>query len=194
MKVGVLAFQGDVIEHIGATEAAAAKLKLQCSVCGVRTAKGLEGLDALIIPGGESTTMYKLCAREGMLDKMRGIRALFGTCAGAIMLARIIHNEEKGQGTLGLMDIVVDRNAYGCQAESFEEDIGTALGKVHAVFIRAPRIRSVGEGVEVLASRGREILACEQKSGDKYYMAACFHPELTTSVFHERLLVAVRRA
>src|SRR4030095_3714732 len=119
MKVGVLAFHGDVIEHIDATEAAAKKLSLSCEIVQVRTKKDLEGLRALIIPGGESTNFYKLCLREGMLEDMKKVKNIFGTCAGAIMLAKKIHNIEEGQKTLELMDIEVDRNAYGRQADSF---------------------------------------------------------------------------
>lgn len=188
MRVGVLAFHGDVIEHIRASRAAAEKLSLECQVVQVRTKKGLEGLDCLIIPGGESTNIYKLLAREGMSEEIRRVRCIFGTCAGAIMLSKTIHNTEEGQKTLGLMDIEVDRNAYGRQSESFEDDIETALGPVHAVFIRAPRIRSTGPGVAVLAERDGEAVACEQESVSCYYLAACFHPELTTTIFHERFL------
>jgi 5'-phosphate synthase pdxT subunit len=187
----VLAFHGDVVEHVRATEAAARKTSLSCQVAEVRAADDLERLSGLILPGGESTNFYKLCVREKMLERMKSVPAIFGTCAGAIMLAKSIHNSEAGQGTLGLMDIEVDRNAYGRQAASFEEDIRTELGRVHAVFIRAPRIRSVGSGVRVLAERGGEPVACEQRSGGAYLLATCFHPELTTTKFHERFLRAL---
>lgn len=192
MHVGVLAFQGDVAEHIQATKAAAVRLGLSCSVSSVRTSKGLDGLDALIIPGGESTTFYKLCLEEDMLDKLKGIRNIFGTCAGAVMLAREIRNEEEGQMTLELMDISVDRNAYGRQAESFEEELKTRLGRINAVFIRAPRITRTGKGVLPLAKRGAETVACSQRAGSSFYMAACFHPELSTTLFHERFLKEIR--
>lgn len=188
MRVGVLAYHGDVIEHVRATESAARKLGLRCDVVEVREQKGLDSLDGLIIPGGESTNFYKLMVRDGLFQGIKEIRNIFGTCAGAIMLARDIGNKEEGQVTLGLMDIEVDRNAYGRQSESFEDDIETALGPMHAVFIRAPKIREVGQSVKVLARRGNDIIACEQKSGGSYYLAACFHPELTTTKFHERFL------
>jgi len=195
MEVGVLGFQGSVTEHIAATKEAARKLGITCRVSEVRTAAGLAGLDGLIIPGGESTTMYKLCEREGMLEAMRKARGIFGTCAGAIMLAEKIHNEEEDQKTLGLMDIEVDRNAYGRQAESFEERLAVRLGPqgtepvmINAIFIRAPRIRSVGAGIKVLAERKGEAVACEQRIGKRYYLAACFHPELSTTLFHEHFL------
>ncbi|MFN7991264.1 MAG: pyridoxal 5'-phosphate synthase glutaminase subunit PdxT [Candidatus Micrarchaeia archaeon] len=190
MRIGILAFHGDVAEHARATEAAAKKLRLTCEVKLVRTKKDLEGLDGIILPGGESTNFYKLIVREGMLEAIRSVRCIFGTCAGAIMLAKAIRNKEEGQETLALMDIEIDRNAYGRQAESFEDDIDTSLGPVHAVFIRAPRIRSLGPAVRVLARRGEEAVACEQSS----YMAACFHPELTTTKFHEHFLEAVQRS
>ncbi len=171
-----------------ATLAAAEKTRIACTVAEVRTAAELGGLSGLILPGGESTNFYKLCQREGMLEPMRGVPAIFGTCAGAIMLAKSIHNAEEGQETLGLMDIDIDRNAYGRQSESFEEDIDTALGRVHAVFIRAPRIRRImSPDVAVLAQRSGEPIACEQRAGG-YYLATCFHPEFTTSLFHERFL------
>ncbi|HSB46411.1 MAG TPA: pyridoxal 5'-phosphate synthase glutaminase subunit PdxT [Candidatus Bilamarchaeum sp.] len=192
MRIGVLAFHGDVIEHVRAAEAAASGLSLECAVCEVRTKEGLGNLDGLIIPGGESTNFYKLIQREGMLEGIRKIRCIFGTCAGAIMLAKSIHNIEEGQKTLALMDIEIDRNAYGRQSESFEDDIDTKLGKIHAVFIRAPRIRSVGEGVSILAERNGEAVACEQETAGGYYLAACFHPELTTTKFHAHFLKKAR--
>ncbi len=188
LRIGVLAFHGDVIEHIRATREAAEKARMACQAVEVRTAGGLAGLSGLIIPGGESTSFYKLCMREGMFERMKGVPAIFGTCAGAIMLAKRIHNEEKGQMTLGLMDIEVDRNAYGRQSESFEEDISTELGAMRAVFIRAPRIRSVGDSVAVLSRRDGEPIACEQAAGGRYYLATCFHPEFTTTKFHEHFL------
>lgn len=190
-KIGVLAFHGDVAEHARATQAAAERIGTACDIIGARTAGDLEGLSGLIIPGGESTNLYKLCVREGMLGLMREVPAIFGTCAGAIMLAKRVRHAEEGQGTLGLMDIEADRNAYGRQADSFEEDIDTALGRVHAVFIRAPRIRSFGKGVRVLASRGGEAVACEQRTARNYLLAACFHPELSTTAFHERFLAGL---
>jgi pyridoxal 5'-phosphate synthase pdxT subunit len=191
MEIGVLAFQGSVIEHTKTVQEAARMLGIECRVAEVRTKSALESLDGLIIPGGESTTMYKLCEREGMLEAMREVPALFGTCAGAIMLAKRIHNEEAGQKTLALMDIEIDRNAYGTQTESFEETIETALGRINAVFIRAPRIKSIGAGVLTLAKRGSEVVACEQRAGKRYYLAACFHPELSTTLFHAHFIRAL---
>lgn len=188
LKVGVLAFQGDVKEHIEAVENSARKLKLKAEVIPVRTRESLRSLDALIIPGGESTTLQKLCEREGMFEGMKKIRNIFGTCAGAILLAKNISNKEEGQKTLSLMDIKIDRNAYGRQGESFEQEIETKLGEINAVFIRAPKISSMGKGVSMLAASGNKVLACEQNKSGKYYLASCFHPELTTTLFHEYFL------
>lgn len=92
-----------------------------------------------------------------------------------------------------LMDIEIDRNAYGRQTESFEKDIKTSLGDVHAVFIRAPRIKKVGKDVKILAVNEKEIIACEQRIGKNYYLAACFHPELTSTMFHEYFIKKVYR-
>ena len=189
MRVGVLALQGGVSEHMDVTGRAAERLKIGCEAVPVRTAAELKGLHGLILPGGESTTLAKLCAREGMFEAMKCIPAIFGTCAGAIMLAKAMANGETEQKTLGLMDISVDRNAYGQQSESFEETLKTKLGTVNAVFIRAPRITRTGPGVSVLAERNGGPVACEQTlSQGRYLLATCFHPELSTTVFHEHFL------
>lgn len=193
-KIGVLAFHGDVTEHINATLQAAKKLKLPLEVLSVRTQKDLSHIDGLIIPGGESTTLYKLCEREGMWEKMKKIRYIFGTCAGAIMLAKAIHNKENDQKTLELMDIEIDRNAYGKQTESFEKPIKTNLGNIQAIFIRAPKIKSLGKGLKILAKDGKEIIACQQEGKNGNFLAACFHPELTTTVFHEYFLRQIYRS
>jgi 5'-phosphate synthase pdxT subunit len=145
----------------------------------------LTNLIGLIIPGGESTNFYKLCEMEKMWGELKQVNSIFGTCAGAIMLAKTIKHKEIGQQTLELMDITIDRNAYGRQTNSFEAKIKTSLGNIKAVFIRAPKITAIGRGVKVLAKNGREVVACEQKLGKKFYLAACFHPELTTTTFHE---------
>lgn len=187
-RIGVLSFHGDVLEHINTTLQAAKNLKLKVEVSPVRTLSDLTSLDGLIIPGGESTTLYKLCLRENMFTQMKKIKAIFGTCAGAIMLAKHIQNKSEGQKTLELMDIEIDRNAYGAQTDSFEKKIKTTLGTIQAVFIRAPRIKNVGTNVIILAKNGEEIIACEETQGKNYYLAACFHPELTTTIFHEHFL------
>ncbi|MCR4277203.1 MAG: pyridoxal 5'-phosphate synthase glutaminase subunit PdxT [Candidatus Roizmanbacteria bacterium] len=183
--IGVLAFHGDVIEHINTTKNAAKNLHLDIDVIPVRTKEIIQTLDALIIPGGESTTLHKLCEREGMWEKMKHIKNIFGTCAGAIMLAKQVSHKTHDQKTLELMDIEIDRNAYGRQTESFEKNVKTSLGNIHSVFIRAPRIIRVKKEVNILANNDGEIIACEQKINDNYYLAACFHPELTSTIFHE---------
>ena len=188
IKIGVLAFHGDVIEHIETLKLAAKKLKIKIEVIGVRTKEQLKDLQGLVIPGGESTMFYKLCQKEGMWREMKKINNIMGTCAGAIMLAKKVLHKEKGQETLELMDVVIDRNAYGRQTDSFEIEIQTTLGKIQAVFIRAPKIKQIGNAVKVLAKYNGEVISCEQRVRDKYYLAACFHPEMTTTLFHEYFL------
>src|SRR3989338_8935841 len=158
-KIGVLAFHGDVEEHLRALKKASENLKLNTDINTVRTKVDLLGLNGLIIPGGESTTLQKLCEREGMFGEIKKIKNIFGTCAGAILLAKTVRNKKKDQKTLELMDIETDRNAYGKQRDSFEEKIATCMGDMTAVFIRAPRILSAGKGVVTLASKKNEILA-----------------------------------
>lgn len=184
LSIGVLAFHGDVIEHIQALSEAAKKLKKDIKIVEVRAKEDLKGLKGLIIPGGESTTLYKLSIREGIFEDLKKVPAIFGTCAGAIMLAKQVLHKSLGQKTLELLDIEIDRNAYGRQTDSFTQKIETELGDMEAVFIRAPRIKKIGRGVRVLAKNGDEVIACEERVGKNYYLAACFHPELTTSLFH----------
>lgn len=186
-RLGILAFHGDVIEHIEASKKAAINLHLDLEITEVRTIDQLKNLDGLIIPGGESTTIQKLSEREGIWDEMKKIKNIFGTCAGAIILAKTVYHKIEGQKTLKLMDITIDRNAYGKQAQSFEKDIQTSLGKIKAVFIRAPKIISVGKKVKVLALEKGSILACEQQ-GSQYLLATTFHPELSSTLFHEYFL------
>lgn len=187
-RIGVLAFHGDVIEHIQALEKAAKILRKKIEIVQVRTKDSLKGLEGLIIPGGESTTLYKLCYRGDMISGMKKIRNIFGTCAGAIMMAKQVSNKARGQKTLELLDIDVDRNAYGRQTDSFVQKIKTARGEMQAVFIRAPKINKISAEVKILAENNGEILACEQKTVGNYYLAVCFHPELTTTIFHEHFL------
>lgn len=183
MKIGVLALQGDFAEHQVMLE------KLGSEVVQVRLARHLEGLDGLIIPGGESTTIGKLASEFGLMEPLRQFgleHAIWGTCAGAIFLSK---DARRNQPLLGLMDIVVERNAFGRQVDSFEIGLNVpALAKegsaapFHAVFIRAPLIESVGKGVEVLASlEDGRIVAARQG----HLLATSFHPELTgDSRFH----------
>lgn len=189
--VGVLALHGDVAEHVAATEHAARILHRSISVRLVRTNNDLRDLDGLVIPGGESTTLQKLLEREDMVQEIKKIRAIFGTCAGAILMAREVTHTADDQRTLNLMGITIDRNAYGRQSDSFEEDIDTTLGRVRAIFIRAPRILKADSKISVLAHGRNGILACEEVSGKSYYLATSFHPELTTTIFHEHFLKQV---
>jgi 5'-phosphate synthase pdxT subunit len=186
--IGVLAFHGDVIEHIDTTVKAINILGLVATVISVRTLEELKMCDGLIIPGGESTTLAKLSQRENMWEYMKQIPAIFGTCAGAIMLAKQVLHKAPDQDTLECMHITVDRNAYGRQTESFEKNIKTNLGSINAVFIRAPRIKSIGKNVTLLAQDDHEILACEERVGNQYFLAAAFHPEMTSTLFHEHFL------
>ncbi len=169
-RVGVLALQGDFEKHQRAVERAGAEQ------VEVRDAKQFDGLDGLVIPGGESTTMLRLMDYFDMFEALRRFGAekpIFGTCAGAILLAKDVTSP--AQKSLGLMDIDVERNAYGRQVDSRIAEIPSALGELEAVFIRAPIIRRVGQGVEVMAEyQGDPVLVRDGK-----HWAATFHPELT---------------
>ncbi len=177
--IGVLALQGDVREHLRALE------RLGTTALGVRRPAELEACDALILPGGESTTIIKLARAFDLLDPLRkrlaGGMPAFGTCAGMILLADRITDGIAGQETLGGLDITVRRNAFGRQVDSFETELEVAgwPDRVHAVFIRAPWVEQVGPEVEVLArvaegeAAGR-IVAVRQGA----LMATSFHPEV----------------
>ena len=177
--IGVLALQGDVREHLAALR------RLGVAALAVRRPEELEQCDALVIPGGESTTMAKLARRFGLFDPVRkriasGMPA-FGTCAGMIMLADRVEDGAVGQETLGGLDVTVRRNAFGRQVDSFEGDLDVVglEEPVHAVFIRAPWVESVGAEVEVLArvARGEaagRIVAVRQGP----LLATSFHPEV----------------
>jgi 5'-phosphate synthase pdxT subunit len=173
VKIGVLAIQGDVIEHRGVLR------RLGADEAEVRVPEDLAGVDGLIIPGGESTTIGKLMVEYGLdravPEAVRGGMALYGTCAGMILMAKRASGGEPP--LLRVMDIAVARNAYGRQVDSFEADLEIpALGPppLHAVFIRAPVIEEVGRGVQVLASLdGRPVLARQER-----LLVSSFHPEL----------------
>lgn len=173
LKIGVLALQGDYDSHACALEEIGARPVM------VRTQRDLTLVDGLIIPGGESTTFLKLLAREslfGPLQKFVQTRPTFGTCAGCILLAKQVLNPE--QQSLGVLDATVERNAYGRQIDSeiLTEETSLPGGPLEMVFIRAPRIAAVGDGVEVLARRdGAPILV-----RDRNILAATFHPELSS--------------
>jgi pyridoxal 5'-phosphate synthase pdxT subunit len=188
-KIGVLAAQGAFAEHLAALE------KLDTKAIPVRLPGELKGLDGLIIPGGESTTISLLMSNYNLFSAITGLAAaglpLFGTCAGMIMMAK--HVLGNHSATLGLMDITVSRNAFGRQVDSFETELAVpALGEppFHAVFIRAPLIEKCGKTVEVLASLddGRIVAAREGQ-----LLALAFHPELTADLrFHRYFLDMVK--
>lgn len=184
MTVGILAIQGDYEAH-GRVLA-----KLGAQVRFVRKPEQLAEVDALVIPGGESTTFLNFLAEHGFLEKLREfVRAkpTFGTCAGAILLAKDVENPS--QPSLGVLDIAIRRNAYGRQNESFISELDTALGPLELVFIRAPRITRIGPGVEILATDKNDPVLVRQGN----IMAATFHPELSRSTrVHEEFLKLVR--
>jgi pyridoxal 5'-phosphate synthase pdxT subunit len=183
-RIGVLALQGDFAEHAQALEKAGA------AAVEVRLPADLDALDGLIIPGGESTTLRKLADAYGLMQALRQFgqeRPIWGTCAGAIFLAKEIEDQA---AHLGLMHITVRRNAFGRQIDSFIASVEVESISYPAVFIRAPLILEVGAGVDVLArlDDGR-IVAAQQG----HLLATAFHPELTADVrFHERFLRMVR--
>jgi pyridoxal 5'-phosphate synthase pdxT subunit len=177
--VGVLALQGDVRNHLRVLA------DLGASPAEVRTPADLESVDALILPGGESTTMSVLLVTSGLLEPLRGRLAAgmpaFGTCAGLILLAHEIIDGRPDQERLDAIDIAVRRNAFGRQIDSFETDLtidGIEGDPLHAVFIRAPVVERTGPGVEVLAAidteRGSLPVVCRQGP----VLVAAFHPEL----------------
>ncbi|WP_376789770.1 pyridoxal 5'-phosphate synthase glutaminase subunit PdxT [Thermoflexus sp.] len=194
MRIGVLGLQGDYLEHHQMLR------RLGVETVDVRLPRHLEGVDGLIIPGGESTTIGALAERYGLTELLHRMAEagmpIWGTCAGMIFLARDVG---RPQPTLGLMDVRVRRNAFGRQIDSFEVDLEIpALARVgdlrpfHAIFIRAPLIEAVGPGVEVLARLGDGTVVAAQQG---HLLATAFHPELTDDTrFHQYFLEIVRQA
>jgi 5'-phosphate synthase pdxT subunit len=179
-KIGVLALQGDFHAHLKALEEAGAE------AMEVRTAAGLQTVDGLIIPGGESTTMLKLIEVEnlfGALESFGAAKPIFGTCAGAILLASEVENPS--QASLGLMDLTVQRNGYGRQIDSRIARIAVDGRTIEAVFIRAPIIRRVGHEARVLSSYNDTPVLVEQGA----HLVATFHPELTADSSVHRYFV-----
>jgi 5'-phosphate synthase pdxT subunit len=190
VRVGILAIQGDVDAH------AAALRRVGAEPAPVLREKDLDALDALILPGGESTTIAKGLARLGLYEPLREFaragRPLLGTCAGAILLAREVRNHPVE--TLGVLDAVAERNAYGTQVDSFAAPVDAgadpALEGLRCVFIRAPRLCELGPALEVLARVDGEPVLVRQGS----LLAATFHPELTEDPrVHALLLGAAER-
>jgi len=192
--IGVLALQGDVREHLATLRAVGAE------AVGVRRERELDAVDALVIPGGESTTMDKLLRAFNLYEpvraRLRGGMPAYGSCAGMILLADRLLGAIEGQQTLGGLDITVRRNAFGRQVDSFETDLDIAgiEGPVHAVFIRAPWVEEVGPAAEVLArveggpAAGR-IVAVRQGP----LLVTSFHPEVTGDTRVHRLFVDIVR-
>lgn len=195
-RIGVLALQGDVLEHL--------RLLAEAGAAGrtVRSVADLETLDGLVLPGGESTTIGKLLDLQGLTAPLReriadGLPVL-GTCAGAILLAReaLTHDGRPSpQPLLGGMDTVVRRNAFGRQVASFETDLAVegVDGTMHAVFIRAPWIEEVGPGVEVLARVDTPLGARVVVARQGPLLASAFHPELAGEAGLHRLFAATVR-
>ncbi|MHB1508465.1 MAG: pyridoxal 5'-phosphate synthase glutaminase subunit PdxT [Acidimicrobiales bacterium] len=196
-KVGVLALQGDVEEHLGVLA------QLGAAAVPVRRASDLEGVRALVLPGGESTAISLLLASSDLLPGLEKLVAdgmpMLGTCAGMIILSRQILDGRADQVSLGAIDLVVRRNAFGRQLDSFEMElpvVGIDGGPMHAVFIRAPIVESAGPGVEVLASVPLDRTAgaparpvvCRQGA----VIVAAFHPELSgDGRLHQMLLAEI---
>lgn len=190
-RIGVLALQGAFREHVARLRALGAEAEE------VRTVDELDAVEAIVLPGGESTTMGLLLDATGLDTALRrriedGM-PVFGTCAGLILLARDLEDGITGQRTLGVLDVTARRNGYGRQVASFEGAVAHASDAtpVRGIFIRAPRITRVGDGVEVLATHDGEPVAVEQGT----IMAATFHPELTDDDrLHARFLALVAPA
>ena len=180
LVIGVLALQGDVREHVAAVEAVGGE------ALPVRRIGELASVDALIIPGGESTAMWKLMRAfellEPLRERVREGMPTYGSCAGMILLADRVLDAVSGQETIGGLDVTVRRNAFGRQVNSFESEISiAALGAdpIHAVFIRAPWVEEVGDSVEVLGSVRVESISHPVAIRQGHLLATSFHPELT---------------
>jgi 5'-phosphate synthase pdxT subunit len=180
--IGVLAFQGGVIEHVRKIEELGAKPQL------VKKKEDLKDLDGLILPGGESTTIGKFLIETGLKDQILNLiyegMPVWGTCAGAILLSKNIKNQ--GSGVLPVLNIVIERNAYGSQLDSFKKEVFVPRFNIatECIFIRAPRIVEVAEGVEVLAELETPIAVLQ-----KNILATTFHPELTSQNYWHSFFV-----
>jgi 5'-phosphate synthase pdxT subunit len=186
MNIGVLAIQGDYEAHKARLEQLGAEVTL------VRKPEQLDAIDGIVIPGGESSTFLNFLSERGFLEKLRDFvssKPTFGTCAGAILLAKDVENPP--QPSLGALDIRIRRNAYGRQIDSSIREARTGLGEqpLEMVFIRAPKIVSTGQQVEVLASEGGDPVLVRQGK----IMAATFHPELSEDTrVHQEFLKLVK--
>ena len=195
LTMGVLGLQGDIEEHLAAIDGALSKLGLEGGSILVKSLDDVKRIDALVIPGGESTVMGGLSSVKGIVTAVRerinkGLPTL-GTCAGMILLAKRAQDRvvgETNQTLIGALDIEVERNSFGRQMESFEAELRLQLPKAsnfHGVFIRAPSVRSMGEGVRELARLGDSVVAVQQGR----IIGTAFHPELSGStLLHEHLI------
>ena len=190
--IGVLALQGDVREHLRALTACGADVRP------VRRSEDLDGLDGIVLPGGESTTIDKLSRifglREPLIKALEAGLPAYGSCAGMILLAKNVLDGTEDQQTFGALDITVRRNAFGRQVESFETDVdldGIGGGPMHAVFIRAPWVESIANGIEVLGAvvppgiAESKIIAVRHQN----VLATSFHPEVTNDLRIHRYFV-----
>jgi 5'-phosphate synthase pdxT subunit len=188
-RVGVLSLQGDFACHRSSLESLGAQVQR------VTLPRDLEGLEAIVLPGGESTTMLRLLAATGLRAPLAAFvreKPVLGTCAGVILLGRA--GTDLPALPLGVLDATVERNAYGRQIDSFHAELEAPVvgGAFHGVFIRAPRIRRVGEGVEVVARRGAEAGGEPVGLRAGHVVGLCFHPELTSDLrFHRWFLTEV---
>ncbi len=189
MKVGVLALQGDVREHARALEGAGA------TPVEIRYPEEIDRVDALVMPGGESTTIGKLLERFGLRDpiieRARSGMPLYGTCAGLILMATKVEGRHDAPHRMGLLDMTVQRNAYGRQTESFETDliVRDMTDPFRAVFIRAPRVIDTGPDIEVLAAHDGDPVLVQRD----HLLASTFHPEMTSDGRVHALFVDIAR-
>ncbi len=194
MRIGVIGLQGAVSEHIEAVKRAMTKTGQKGEVTWIENPEQLEGIDGIIIPGGESTTIGKLMQLTKTLDQLRGLAKsgvpILGTCAGLIVLAKRGDEQvsKTGQPILGILDVAVIRNAFGRQRESFEAELDIPLlgeKPFPGVFIRAPAVKEIGVGVEVIAEFMGKVVGVKYKN----LIAVAFHPELTNDTrLHEYFL------
>lgn len=190
MNIGVLAFQGSVREHIQNARKAMKELRFDGEVIPVKTPEDLAKCNGLIIPGGESTTINKLMKSSGLFEKIRELGKkgypIMGTCAGAILLAKRGDEQCKKTGELlGLVDVKINRNAFGRQRESFETELSVSgIGVMQGIFIRAPAITEASRNVEILAKLEDRIVAAKQGN----ILLTCFHPELSGTELHKHFI------